>query len=255
MSTVLHQALAPPSRYVPERLRKSMSELADEVQWRDCINHSRQTGGVLFARKDNPFEKDKARQRVLDLYTVDRWPGSLCILTMPGLYWAFEKALKHQRERLGKTARTSIYAIERDPAIYYGAMNWIPRKTNGLITQVSPHCIRTKKIHAYYFTSAEAFISDEHCPTVDAAWLDFTGYITPETMTALRKFWRYRCKTLLTITSLNCRFSSCTKEQVDKWGGMDGWLAHSLRGAVEDIYRYSDNAHSHMLQITIRKES
>lgn len=252
MSSVLHQALAP-TLYVPEKLRKSMSELADEVQWRDCVNHSRQSGGVLFARKENPFEKDKARQRILDLYTAERWPNSLSILTMPGLYWTFEKALKHQRERMGQTSRTSIYAVERDPAIYYGAMNWIPRKRNGLITQVSPHCIRTKKIHSYYFTSAESFISDPHCPTVDAAWFDFTGFITPETMTALRKFWRDRCTFVMTITSLNCRFSPRTNEQVQKWGGVNGWISHSLPGIVEDVYRYSDNPHSHMMQVTLRK--
>lgn len=249
--SVLHAALT--DKYVPEQLRKSMVQLADEVQWRDCINHSRQTGGVLFARKDNPIEKDKARQRVLDLYTVDRWPGSLCVLTMPGLYWTFEKELKNQRERLGKSTRTSIYAVERDAAIYYGAMNWIPRKKNGLITQVSPHCIRTKKIHAYYFTSAEAFISDEHCPAVDAAWFDFTGYITIETMRALRKFWKSRCKSLMTLTSLNGRFSRGVSEQVNKWGGLEEWIKHSLRGEVVDVYRYCDNPHSHMLQITIKK--
>jgi hypothetical protein len=254
MSTVLHQALTK-TAYVPESLRKSMAQLADEVQWRDCVGHAQQTGGVLFARKENPFEKERARQRVLDLYTVERWPSNLCILTMPGLYWTFEKALKYQRGRRGKTARTSIYALERDPAIYYGAMNWIPRKKNGLITQVSPHCIRTKKIHSYYFTSAEAFISDEHCPTVDAAWFDFTGYITPETMTALRKFWRMRCSTQMTITSLNCRFSRRTNEQVQKWGGMDKWIIHSLPGIVSDVYRYSDSPGSNMLQVTLSKES
>lgn len=253
MNTVLHQALAP-TAYVPEQLRKSMTELADEVQWRDCVNHAQQSGGVLFARKENLIEKDKARQRVLDRYTIGRWPGELSILTMPGLYWTFEKALKYQRCGRFGNARTSIFAVERDPAIYYGAMNWIPRKENGLITQVSPHCIRTKKIHSYYFTSAESFISDPHCPNVDAAWFDFTGYITPETMTALRKFWKNCCATEMTITSLNCRFSPRTNEQVQKWGGMDGWLIHSLPGIVEDVYRYSDNAYSHMLQITFRKD-
>src|SRR5688500_335478 len=130
MNTTLHQALAPEGQYVPERLRKSMSELADEVQWKDCINTAQQSGGVLFARKENLAEKDKARSRVLGLYTIERWPRNLSILTMPGLYWTFEKDLKYQRERLGTTARTSIFAVERDPAIYYGAMNWIPRKRN-----------------------------------------------------------------------------------------------------------------------------
>jgi hypothetical protein len=253
MNTVLHQGLAPANKYVPEKLRKSMSEIADEVQWRDCVNTAQQSGGVLFVRKENLFEKEKARNRILELYTIANWPDNLSILTMPGLYWTFEKALKYQRSGRFGNARTSIYAVERDPAIYYGAMNWIPRKQNGMITQVSPHCIRTKKIHSYYFTTAESFISDEHCPTVDAAWFDFTGYIAPETMTALRKFWRNRCSSIMTITSLNGRFSARTNEQVQKWGGLYGWIVHSLPGVVEDVYRYSENSHSHMLQVTLRK--
>lgn len=253
MNAALHQALTRDT-YVPERMAKSMSQVADEVQWRDCVNTAGQTGGVMFARKESLFEKDKARQRVLDLYSTKNWPGPLSILTMPGLYWTFEKALKYQRERLGKRTRTSIHAIERDPAIYYGALNWIPRKTNGLIKQVSPHCIRTKKVHAYYFTTAESFISDENLRPLDAAWFDFTGTIKSETMAALRKFWFNRCMYQMTVTALNARFGRDTAKRLETHGSLSQWIINSFPGIVVDNYSYRDG-YSPMVQVTVRKES
>lgn len=259
MSAILHQALVNDS-YVPERMTKTMSEIADDVAWRDCVNTETQSGGVLYARKDDMTEKDKARARINSSLASEFWPGNLRILTMPGLEWKFERLLWSTRSR-GR-ARTTFYSVERDPAIYFASINWMPRrmtpngrghKGTGKITQVSPHCLRTRSIHSYYFTSAEAFIRDVNCPVFDAAWFDFTGTINAETMTALRHFWRTRCTWQMTITALNGRYRKHTADMVRRHGGFVEWLVHSLPGFISDVHRYQDG-HSAMVQITLQKD-
>jgi hypothetical protein len=259
MSTALHQGLVQ-HVYVPERMIKSMSEIADDVAWRDCVNTEVQSGGVLFARKGNAEDKQLARERVVKSLGPIFWPGNLRLLTLPGLKWEFEYQLLQMRQK-GQT-RTTVYALERDPAIYFGSLKWMPRRFqckrpnhtgNGEIKQVSPHCLRTRSIHSYYFTSAEAFLKDPNCPEVDAAWLDFTGTINADTMAALRRFWRTRCTWQMTVTALNGRYKSETAKAVARHGGFVEWIINSLPGFVSDVYRYRDG-HSAMVQITLQKD-
>jgi hypothetical protein len=56
------------------------------------------SGGVLFARNSERVNKDEARQRVLDLFSLENWPGRLSMLTMPGIHWRFERLLLGARE-------------------------------------------------------------------------------------------------------------------------------------------------------------
>jgi hypothetical protein len=43
--------------------------------------------GVVFARNSEGEGKIAARQRILDIFHPDRWPGRLHMLTMPGVQW------------------------------------------------------------------------------------------------------------------------------------------------------------------------
>lgn len=151
----------------------------------------------------------------------------------------------------GREQQTEIYAVERDPAVYFGSIKWMPAASSNL-TQFSAHAIGTAKVKIYYFTDVETFVSDSACPEVDAAWLDFTGYATPNQLYKIRKFWREKCAWQLAITVLNARYPSHVKAEVLKHGSMAKWITNFLGGNVHDVHHYFDE-HSAMLQIILRK--
>lgn len=253
-----------PSCYVNEHWQESAEEIYERVAFRNVIgNDTRlQTSGVAYARKAHEMgaaatEKNDARQRVIDSLSRKHKRGKLRVLTMPGLEWAFEKALIARRDyaKLNKRVcpawQTEIYAVEYDPAIYFGSLNWIPNRRKG-ITQLSPHALRTTHINLYYYTDVETLIKAPECPEVDAAWLDFTGYMTPRRLSAIKRFWQTKCTWQLTVTILNARYDSEVAARVRKHGGMCEWISETLGGRVTDCYRYF-NEYSAMMQITMRK--
>lgn len=151
----------------------------------------------------------------------------------------------------GVENQTEIYAVERDPAVYFGSIKWMPASRSGL-TQFSAHAIGTSKVKMYYFTDVETFGADSACPEVDAAWLDFTGYMTPNQLYKIRRFWRERCRWQLAITVLNARYPAHVKAQILKHKTMAKWIINTLGGDVYNVHHYFDE-HSAMLQIIIRK--
>jgi hypothetical protein len=263
MRNSLHQALSE-NHFVPEFWDKTAEQIYEDVAFRNVIGNDRrlQTSGVAYARKSllSAMEaKDAARNRILASLTRKERRGGLRILTMPGLEWKFEKELISRRDYAGRHAakrvrdewQTKIYAVEYDPAIFFGSMKWIPGRRKGL-TQLSPHAIKTCVVRCYYMTDVESFIRDPQCPEFDAAWLDFTGYMTPRLLSSIRHFWRERCAWQLTVTGLNARYPSSVKEQVKRHGGMCEWIAETLGGKVFDKYGYFDE-YSAMYQVTVRK--
>lgn len=261
------------SRYINEHWQDNAEQLYEKVAFRNVIGADRrlQTSGVAFARKHHLtvlHAKNSARYRILDSLSREHWSGKLRVLTMPGLEWAFEKQLINLRDyavhgkgwiantvntrfRVASDQSTQVYAVEYDPAIYFGSLKWMPGKRFGY-QQLSAHAVRTRVIKMYYFTDVETFIGDESCVEVDAAWLDFTGYMTPVRLHRINRFWKEKCNWQLAITMLNARYPSHVKACILKHGSMEKWITSVLGGNVYDIHHYFDE-YSAMLQIILRK--
>lgn len=261
------------TRYINEHWQDNAGELYERVAFRNVIGKSKrlQSSGVAYARKAHSsgmLAKNRARYRILDSVSREFFPGRMRILTMPGLEWPFEAALINQRDYalhgsewvanlrngstfVGQKLATEIYAVERDPAVYFGSINYIPAKRAGL-QQLSAHSISTRKIKLYYLSDVETFIGDAACPEFDAAWLDFTGYMVPARLSRIRRFWREKCARQLAVTVLNARYPFHVKTEVLKHGSMEKWITNTLGGEVYDVHRYFDD-YSAMLQIILRK--
>lgn len=257
------------SRFINEHWQDNAEQLYEKVAFRNVIGADKrlQTSGVAYARKCHNtvlHAKNLARQRVIQSLNRIEWPNRLRVLTMPGLEWIFERLLISTRDfsitgnqwiahgHWGYRAEpTEIYAVEYDPAVFFASVKYMPTLKQGLI-QHSPHALSTRQIKLYYFTDVQTFITDPACPEVDAAWLDFTGYMTPHLLYKIRRFWRERCGWQLAITVLNARYPSRVKAEVLKHGTMAKWIANVLGGSVYDVHHYFDE-HSAMLQIILRK--
>lgn len=250
VKTSAHAGLDTPI-YVQEIWAKTAEELYADVLWSDLSkggghNHS---SGVAFARKAeiNSDGKFIARKRILDSLNTNAWCGNLKILTMPGIRFTFERALLKTRRGL-----TDIYCVERDPIIYYSSLAYIPSLERG-VTQLSPHSLKTKTIKGFYFTTIESFVTDPYCPVFDAAWLDFTGYMTPALLKKIQLFYLSKINWQLTITCLNARYSHATRAEVQRYGSIENWITKTLGGFVCDVFRYTDGK-SAMVQITLQKD-
>lgn len=217
---------------------------------------------------DERPEKDAARRRVLDLFTAEAWPESLEILTMPGAAWIFESQLLRQREALTRLRRklplrTSIRAIESDPAIFASALTRMPTassdKANHRVIHFAhrkPYAVATvwhpliRQFNCARFDDYAA--QSDHI--FDAAWLDFTGFLTRDILTALVRFWP-RVRVVLVVTFLAARYGPeigrrLTAAEGD-WGRL---LADALPGArVASVYHYADGAP--MVQVELRQPS
>ena len=125
------------------------------------------SGGVMFARTEEREQKEQARKLILRLCGGIEWPGRLTILTMPGLDWMFERQLLGYRETKWTTqmehpARTRIYSIENDRAIYYGAIDKMPGRLthNALLSVKSPpyfaqHSVKTLFVKRFYLADVD----------------------------------------------------------------------------------------------------
>lgn len=266
-----HAALT--EKYVTEVAGRPMHDQADFVAYRDCFYKDKlQTSGVAYSRhtqrnritdsrwhsatyygaihmlvKDSR-EKWAARQKVLGAFIYRL--GNLRVLSMPSLLWYFERDLFRQRDLMG--VPTEIYTVENDAPVYQLSVVKMPGKSRG-IKQISPHAISTDRIACHYFTSAESFITDESCPTFDAAWLDFTGIMSNDRMAAIKHFWETRCTWRLAITSLNGRFRpESLARAIEKAGGLSAYTIKCLGGKVVSEHSYSDGQ-SAMSQVILEK--
>lgn len=259
------------SRYINEHWQDNAEQLYEKVAFRNVVGGDRrlQTSGVAFARKCHNtvlYAKNLARQRVLQSMNLIEHPEPLRVLTMPGLEWIFEKMLIGARDYsvvgddfiahthgFGMAAKepTKVYAVEYDPAVFFGSVKWMPGFKKGVV-QHSAHSLSTRAISLYYFSDVETYITDTACPEVGAAWLDFTGYMTPHRLYKIRRFWREKCSWQLAITVLNARYPSTVKAHVLKHKTMAKWITNTLGGEVYDVHHYFDD-HSAMLQIILRK--
>ncbi len=228
-----------------------------------AIQHVRPSGGMLFARNPDREEKDAARQQILDLFSFDAYPGSLRILTMPGLEWRFERKLLGKREgdwmRKAGSARTNITSVENDRYIYYSASTTMPGlHTKRALTRAEPapsfaeRTMRTKFIQAFHFANIDDLMV-ESTQTWDAAWLDYTGPLSVERMKIIKDFYQRSVRQTLIVTSLKARWNRETSFAVERAGGHSEWLRNNLDGEVLHDLEYFDT--SPMAQFAVRKEA
>lgn len=231
------------------------------------------SGGVMFARKDDGEEKAIARQRVLDLFAPEKWPGPLNMLTLPGLNWRFERLLLGAREPgwLNKSnpRRTHFTAVENDRAIYFAAATQMP----GLET---PHRLvkpvkrdrfpfaemawKTRYV-SFFFANVDDFLKHTWTPPVyrenhvagwDAAWLDYTGPLSTERLRTIAHFYQTYVREVLVVTALKARWNKLTSEAIARSGGHSEWLRRHLPGEVLHDIDYFDT--SPMTQFAVRRK-
>lgn len=230
------------------------SASVDEVAAATFLKSSSPTSGMMFARKlhqtkHGGFEKDYARHRVLWRFNVGEWPRPR-ILTMPGLRWRFERLLIGCRRFESKP---EIYAVENDAPIFRASLRWMPgiKHRDGLRVESATR-VTTNQVASYEFIDVERYIASPDCPELDAAWLDFTGFMTLGKMDAIRHLWNSNPLRLLIVTSLAARYSQNVTRLMRRYGGLAGWFQHELCGVqVLDVYNYCDGAP--IIQVTLGK--
>lgn len=256
----------------------AMDELAS---WALCLGKA--TPGMLYARKMDYTEKEKARVAVLRLFSGKVWPKGLSIVTMPGITWGFERMLLLMRERRkyalgdqGKgTKRTYIEAIERDETIYRASLNWIPGGKESLAQLAAlngkPLAVRTRAVTRYHKISFEEFVDAWWTQPHDAAWLDFNGPITSQRIEKIGRFWRDKIRWRMVLTWMNARYDAEAIKQIGEVkerlsGGLHGckssdgsdsldWVEAVVRqyAPARVLHRISYRDTSPMLQLAVEK--
>lgn len=226
-----------------------------------AMQHIRPSGGMLFARNPDRDAKDAARQKILELFTPDKWPRHLRILTMPGLDWRFERKLLGKREgdwmRKAGPSRTGVTSIENDRYIYYSAVTTMPGlNTRRALTRFlvpdsfAERTTRTKFIDEFHFANVDDLMR-ETTKTWDAVWLDYTGPLSIERMRLIERFFHQSVRSTLIVTALKARYNKETSIAVERAGGHSGWLRARLPGEVLHDVEYFDT--SPMAQFAVRK--
>ncbi len=247
---------------------KSLHEVAYPRPLRECgieelaIHQmtANPSGGVLFARKSEHEQKDRARIEVLRCFTTKR--GKLSILTMPGLSWKFERELLRAREGRweGKEwpKSTFIQAVESDRSIYHAAMLQMPGVAEGALmrvcqdTMLAERAVGNPWVQRFFFTDIDAFMTKQFVH-FDGAWLDYTGPLSIKRLETISQFYQTRLKGTLVITSLKARWNRDTVSAIERSGGLSAWIRDSISGHVLHDIEYQDGG-SPMLQIAIAKK-
>lgn len=227
----------------------------------------RQEPGIAWARlmnASNRPEKDAARDAVLDMCSVARFP-SLKIFTFPASEWRFEYALLSARgERPDRGPRTTtIHAIERDVAVFRAAVHNIPLgggdpkrghvRTPEVPSFASAH-VQTAKIGSFLCCAFEDYAASAAREVFHAAWLDFNGQLSPSRLDAIERFWADRVRSLLVVTVLKLHMSDWMWGRINAHGGVEHLLAARLAGSeIEAVRHYGDGAP--MVQIALRRTS
>lgn len=228
----------------------------------------RQEPGIAWARLmhgANRPAKDAARDAVLAQLTVALFP-TLNVLTFPASEWRFERALLAlRREPLDHGPRhTKIVALERDIAIYRAACHNIPRSKSYRrhreevrtidCPAYASASVQTSHVMRFNCCTFEDYANDSPRGVFDAAWLDFTGKLTPSRLTALARFWERQVRALLVVTLYNGRTDSNTTARIERAGGVGPLLAAHMPGAaLGDVRDYGDGAP--MVQMMLHRVS
>ncbi len=219
------------------------------------------SGGVMFARKKEHTEKDKARSKVAHLFTVSDFAKGLSILTMPGLSWRFEKSLLRLREGNWETRksphRTYLTCVENDRCIYHAAITKMPglHQVNSIVvslppTKIAERTVRNRWIGRFYFCNVDDLMQAQEVP-FDAAWLDYTGPLSIKRLEIIRAFYEQNIRKILIITALKARWNIPTADAIERAGNHSQWVQSYIKGHIIHDFEYQDV--SPMVQIAIAK--
>jgi hypothetical protein len=220
------------------------------------------SGGVAFARNVDGEEKTAARQHVLDLFQLDRWPGRLHMLTLPGLQWRFERKLLGAREpgwlRKSRPLHTYFTACENDRAIFHAAVAQMPGLHNpdSELKRIRHYSfaelgVKTRYASLFFANIDDMMVLDCWDSGWDAVWLDYTGPLTVERLALIKQFYHRYVDSILIVTALKSRFNDATTRAVERAGSHSEWLRSHLAGEVLHDLEYFDT--SIMAQFAVRK--
>lgn len=222
------------------------------------------SGGVLFARVSDREQKYAARERIVELFSPQAWPGRLHMLTMPGLEWRFERRLLGEREpgwmRRPHPRRTRFTSFENDRAVYYSAISTMPglHTPNAYLRklkQVSFAEMGFKTVcGAYFFANVDDMMVSEDWrdgSAWDAAWFDYTGPMTVKRLSLIEQFYQRKVSQILIVTVLKARWDRETVVAIKRAGGHSEWLHKHLPGSILHDMEYNDAAP--MAQFAVRK--
>jgi hypothetical protein len=224
--------------------------------------HAKPSGGIAFARNIDGPEKRVARELILDLFTPEKWPRPLNMMTMPGVEWRFERLLlvrrqprwTHQRKPHG----THFTGIENDRAIFFAAATQMPgiETPDALVWPVNKerfpfaeHAIKTR-FATLAFANVDDALAHDWTPTPyrdippgwDAAWLDYTGPLTVERLRLIKRFYEKYIRSTLIVTALKARWPAVTAEAIARAGDHSAWLKKNLHGEVLHDIDYFDSS-------------
>lgn len=219
-------------------------------------------GGVQFARSDDGEQKTLARERILELFSLTAWPKYLHMLTMPGVNWRFERKLLGLREvgwmRRPAPRYTTFTSSENNRVIYNAAVTQMP----GLHTPFSalkpirdfPFAelgVKTK-YGAFFFANIDDLLAyDGWDKGWDAAWLDYTGYLTVARLKIIEQFYHRFVRSILIVTAFNGHWPQDTYAAIERAGGHSAWLHAHLPGLILHDIKYQDTAP--MIQYAVKK--
>jgi hypothetical protein len=222
------------------------------------------SGGVLFARNRERESKDTARQAIIDLFSPQRWPGNLHVLTLPGLDWKFERLLLAVRNpgwfQASKPNGTYFTSVESDRSIYFSSVTHMPgvETPRALIRPIKSERVRPfaemgvkTRYASFFFADVDDLMKQQTWDGGwDAAWLDYTGPLTVERMRLIQNFFHTLVRDTLIVTSMKARWNEATSAAVAKAGSHSQWLRQSLFGEILHDLEYFDTVP--MAQFAVR---
>jgi hypothetical protein len=211
------------------------------------------------AKPQEREKKDIARSWVVRLFSPTKWPESLSIFTLPGVLWRLEKSLLRLREPArvqGVIRRTFITSIEREAPLYAAALKFIPGADQGITHLPGDHAkmvcsLRTPLISRFHCGTFEDF-AEVNNKRFGAAWLDFTGPLSPRLLETIPLFWNSIRRTMV-VTFLDARWCAEVGRKLLRAGGPTQ-LLHGLlpQATLFNEHRYVDKVP--MLQLTFNRE-
>jgi hypothetical protein len=219
-------------------------------------------GGILFARNADGEAKITARQKVIDLFQPQQWPGPLHMLTMPGVQWRFERKLLAVRQvgwmRQSSPKGTYFTSCESDRAIYYASVTQMPglHTPDSKLSPIKPYVFAEMGVKtrfaSFFFANIDDMIAHGGwADGWDAVWLDYTGPLTTERLTAIKRFYHQYVRSTLIVTALKARWNEATMRAIERAGGHSHWMRNCLDGEVLHDLEYFDS--SPMAQFAVRK--
>jgi len=215
------------------------------------------TPGELYLRKQRDPDSNANKDFYSRFPVYKLWrelPGTLRILTMPGLKWQLERRILDWRVKRG--LKTQITAVERDHAIFRLALHWMPSEgykwKKGELQVMDDKSVKSD-VAWYEQREVEDVIANTDWKW-DGAWLDWNGQLTEAKLFALKTLWP-RLGHSLVVTVRGSRQEPTLTRKLASAGGYGPFMAKFLgvdpRQVGEDGYL---SGHARFWQVTVMKK-